>query len=68
MRKYFYGIPAVFAAACLGVAANTAYAADLSGGCCGDLEERISELEATAARKGNRTVSLTLPRRSAAPS
>ncbi|HEY7644391.1 MAG TPA: porin, partial [Hyphomicrobiales bacterium] len=60
MLKYFYGIPAVFAAACLGLAANTAYAADLGGGCCGDLEERISELEATAARKGNRTVSLTV--------
>ena len=30
----------------------------LGSGCCADLEERIAELEATAARKGNRRVSL----------
>src|SRR5262249_43461028 len=28
--------------------------------CCADLEERIAELEATTARKGNRKVSLTI--------
>jgi predicted porin len=28
------------------------------GGCCADLEERVAELEATTARKGNRVVSL----------
>jgi predicted porin len=39
---------------------NAAYAADLGGGCCADLEERVAELEATAARKGNRAVSLTI--------
>jgi len=33
-------------------------AADIGGNCCADLEERIVELEATAARKGNRKVSL----------
>jgi hypothetical protein len=33
-------------------------AADLGGGCCADLEERVAELEATTARKGNRVVSL----------
>jgi hypothetical protein len=33
-------------------------AADLGGSCCGDLEERVAELEATTARKGNRVVSL----------
>lgn len=33
-------------------------AADLGGDCCADLEERIAELEATTARKGNRKVSL----------
>jgi predicted porin len=33
-------------------------AADLGGNCCSDLEERIAELEATTARKGNRKVSL----------
>jgi predicted porin len=30
------------------------------GSCCADLEERIAELEATTARKGNRKVSLTI--------
>ncbi len=35
-----------------------AKAADLGSSCCGDLEERVAELEATTARKGNRVVSL----------
>ena len=35
-------------------------AADLGGDCCADLEERIAELEATVARKGNRKVELTV--------
>jgi predicted porin len=37
-------------------------AADLGigGNCCADLEERVAELEATTARKGNRVVSLTV--------
>ena len=38
----------------------SANAADLGGNCCADLEERVAELEATTARKGNRKVSLTL--------
>lgn len=44
------------------IAASTmgASAADLGGGCCSDIEERIAELEATTARKGNRKVSLTV--------
>lgn len=37
-----------------------ASAADLGGNCCADLEERIGELEATTARKGNRKVSLAI--------
>ena len=37
-----------------------AAAADLGGDCCTDLEDRIAELEATAARKGNRKVSLMI--------
>jgi len=41
-------------------AAGPASAADLGGNCCADLEERIAELEATTARKGNRKVSLTV--------
>ena len=36
------------------------HAADMGGNCCSDLEERVAELEATAARKGNRKVSLTI--------
>ncbi|MFA5952918.1 MAG: porin, partial [Hyphomicrobium sp.] len=40
--------------------AAPAAAADLGGNCCADLEERIAELEATTARKGNRKVSLTI--------
>lgn len=50
---------AVFA----GLPASKATAADLvgyGGDCCADLEERIAELEATTARKGNRKVSLKI--------
>ena len=43
-----------------GTASAPALAADLGGDCCADLEERIAELEATTARKGNRKVSLTV--------
>jgi hypothetical protein len=39
---------------------GNASAADLGGGCCADLEERVAELEATTARKGNRVVSLEI--------
>ena len=37
-----------------------AKAADLGGDCCADLEERVAELEATTARKGNRVMSVTV--------
>ena len=47
-------------AAAASVIATSAMAADLGGNCCADLEERVAELEATAARKGNRRVSLTV--------
>jgi hypothetical protein len=40
--------------------ATPASAADFGGNCCADLEERIAELEATTARRGNRKVSLTI--------
>jgi len=43
-----------------GILASSAHAADLGGDCCADLEERVAELEATTARKGNRKVSLTI--------
>ncbi len=39
---------------------GSAFAADLGGDCCADLEERVAELEATTARKGNRKVSLSV--------
>ena len=47
-------------AAAASVIATSAMAADLGGNCCADLEERVAELEATTARKGNRRVSLTV--------
>src|SRR5437773_9622251 len=43
-----------------GIAMSSAKAADLGGDCCADLEERVAELEATTARKGNRKMSLTV--------
>ncbi len=60
MKKYSLG--ALVAAGLLvgGLTAGSASAADLGGNCCADLEERIAELEATTARKGNRKVSLTV--------
>lgn len=45
-------------ASMVAISAVGAQAADLGGNCCADLEERIAELEATTARKGNRKVSL----------
>ena len=42
------------------MSSTAAMAADLGGNCCADLEERVAELEATTARKGNRRVSLTI--------
>src|SRR5215510_2870408 len=39
---------------------HPAKAADLGGGCCADLEERVAELEATTVRKGNKKVSVTI--------
>ena len=48
------------ALAAITVFAGQAAAADLGGNCCADLEERVAELEATTAHKGNRKVSLTI--------
>lgn len=48
----------LIAAGAAAAMACSASAADLGGDCCADLEERIAELEATTARKGNRKVSL----------
>ncbi len=58
MRLAAHGIVAVFTGLLLSTA--SAQAADLGGDCCADLEERVAELEATTARKGNRRMSLTV--------
>ena len=50
---------AIVAAAGL-MSSTSALSADLGGNCCADLEERVAELEATTARKGNRRVSLSI--------
>ncbi|SFV38651.1 hypothetical protein SAMN04488557_3776 [Hyphomicrobium facile] len=39
---------------------SASLAADLGGYCCSFLEERVAELEATTARKGNRKVFLAI--------
>jgi hypothetical protein len=51
---------AIAAAFGLVIGVSSARAADLGGNCCADLEERVAELEATTARKGNRKMSLTI--------
>ena len=51
---------AIVAAAGMAMGSVSAQAADLGGNCCADLEERVAELEATTARKGNRKVSLQI--------
>ncbi|MBU2531566.1 MAG: porin [Alphaproteobacteria bacterium] len=56
MRNTLYGLTAGSFAAMMMTA--SVQAADLGGNCCADLEERVAELEATTARKGNRVVSL----------
>ena len=53
-------LAALLAVAGFALSGAAAQAADLGGNCCADLEERIAELEATTARKGNRKVSLTV--------
>ena len=57
-KKAGIALKAAVAGIALG-AVTPATAADLGGGYA-DLEERIAELEATSARKGNRKVSLTV--------
>lgn len=55
MKAKVFGAALVLATA---AGVSPASAADLGGDCCADLEERVAELEATTARKGNRKVSL----------
>jgi predicted porin len=60
IKKPGIAIGIAIAGLAFGGATSSASAADLSGGGFADLEERIAELEATTARKGNRKVSLTV--------
>jgi len=60
MNKYRFGAMTIAGLLASGLMVTTAQAADFGGDCCADLEERIAELEATTARKGNRKVSLTV--------
>lgn len=57
MSFRFVGLAALMASVAF---SSNAFAADLGGDCCADLEERVAELEATTARKGNRKVSLQI--------
>lgn len=51
----------VFCVTLLGVTFSAPLtAADLDGTCCEQLDQRVAELEASTARKGNRKVSLTV--------
>jgi hypothetical protein len=56
--KWLFG--GAVAAAALVAGYSATKAADLGGNCCADLEERVAELEATTARKGNRKVKLVI--------
>ncbi len=58
-RTLFYAVALIGSATSV-LLSDSAYAADLGGNCCADLEERIAELEATTAQKGNRKVSLSI--------
>ena len=53
-------IAALCAVGLVVVIPRPAKGADLGGDCCADLEERVAELEATTARKGNKKVSVQL--------
>jgi hypothetical protein len=55
----FLTIATLCAVSLMAFLSTPAKAADL-GDCCADLEERVAELEATTARKGNKKVSVQL--------
>jgi Gram-negative porin len=59
-RRALFTAVSVLSLGAIIVPTTPSAAADLGGNCCADLEERIAELEATTARKGNRKVSLTV--------
>jgi len=60
MSKRNFSVAAAAVLLAGGMSLTTANAADLGGDCCADLEERVAELEATTARKGNSKVSLKI--------
>ena len=60
IRRPAFGFFNLAIAASLWVSSGSARAADLGSDCCADLGERIAELEATAATKGNRKVKLAI--------
>lgn len=63
MKKHLFGalaFAAVAFTAGITFGAIQVRAGDLGGSCCVDLEERVAELEATAANKGNRKQTLTV--------
>jgi Gram-negative porin len=61
IRSLSFKRAAVSAAALIAAAtAGSALAADLGGDCCGDLEERVAELEASTAKKKKSKVELTV--------
>ncbi|MBS0232256.1 MAG: porin [Proteobacteria bacterium] len=60
VKRAALAVGLLMAGAAIAPLATPASAADLGGDCCADLEERVAELEATTARKGNRKVSLTI--------
>ena len=51
---------AALSALLLSLVFSHARAADLSGACCADVEERVAELEATAAKHGNRKMMVVI--------
>jgi len=59
-RSVRSGVGALAAICAVWLLCSGAQSADLGGSCCADLEERVAELEATTARKGNRMVSLEI--------
>lgn len=59
--KKLYPLAAVASlafAAAITLGFTPARSGDLGGSCCADLEERVAELEATTAKKGNRKVTV----------
>lgn len=61
-RGVVWRIPAMLAIVAIALLGTVTggLATDLGATCCGDLDERVAELEAATARKGNRAVSVRI--------